>query len=51
MRITRANNKAIEYACKNFHYAKAVPVNTVGYNVYNSKEEWLFYMERAQTTI
>lgn len=40
MRITRANNKAIEYACKNFHYAKAVPVNTVGYNVYNSKDEW-----------
>lgn len=40
MRLTRANNKAIEYACKHFHYAKAVPVNTVGYNVYNAKDEW-----------
>lgn len=40
MRLTRANNNAIEYACKHFHYAKAVPVNTVGYNVYNAKDEW-----------
>lgn len=40
MRLTRANNKAIEFACKHFHYAKAVPVNTVGYNVYNDNNEW-----------
>lgn len=40
MRITRANNKAIEYACKRFHYAKSVPVNPLGYNVYNGNEEW-----------
>lgn len=40
MRITRANNKAIEYACKHFHYAKAVPVNTLGYNVYNQNDDW-----------
>ena len=40
MRLTRANNKAIEYACKKFHYAKAVPVNPLGYNIYNAKDEW-----------
>lgn len=40
MRLTRATPKAIDYACKHFHYAKAVPVNTVGYNVYNGADEW-----------
>lgn len=40
MKLTRANNKAINYACMHFHYAKAVPVNTLGYNVYNDKDEW-----------
>ena len=40
MRLTRATTKAIQYACLNFHYAKAVPVNTIGYNVYNDKDEW-----------
>ncbi|MBQ4009224.1 MAG: protein Mom [Paludibacteraceae bacterium] len=40
MRITRANNKAIEYACNHFHYAKAVPVNTLGYNIYNQNDDW-----------
>lgn len=40
MRLTTANRKAIEYACKKFHYAKAVPVNTLGYNIYNQKDEW-----------
>lgn len=40
MRLTLANQKAISYACLHFHYAKAVPVNTVGYNVYNEQNEW-----------
>lgn len=40
MRLTRANKKAIDYACKMFHYSKSVPVNTIGYNVYNDKDEW-----------
>lgn len=40
MRIARANKVAIEYACKNFHYAKCVPCNPLGYNIYNSKDEW-----------
>ena len=40
MRITNASRKAIEYACMHFHYAKAIPVNTLGYNVYNDKDEW-----------
>lgn len=40
MRLSVASNKAIRYACMNFHYAKAVPVNTIGYNVYNDADEW-----------
>lgn len=40
MRLSVASNKAIRYACMNFHYAKAIPVNTIGYNVYNDKNEW-----------
>ena len=40
MRLTIANKDAIKYACLKFHYAKAVPVNTLGYNVYNDKDEW-----------
>lgn len=40
MRIARANNKAIEYACRNFHYAKSVPSVTFAYNVYNDEDEW-----------
>ena len=40
MRLTRANNKAIRYACLNFHYAKYVPVTPFGYNVYNDNDEW-----------
>lgn len=40
MRLTRATNQAIKFACMHFHYAKAVPVNTIGYNVYNDAGEW-----------
>lgn len=40
MRLTRATPKAIKYACMKFHYAKAVPVNPIGYNVYNQQDEW-----------
>lgn len=40
MRLTRANDKAIKYACLTFHYAKCVPVVPLGYNVYNGKDEW-----------
>ena len=40
MKLTIANNKAIRYACMAFHYAKSVPVNTLGYNVYNDNDEW-----------
>ena len=40
MRITNASRKAIEYACMHFHYAKAIPVNPLGYNIYNGKNEW-----------
>lgn len=40
MRLTIATHNAIKYACLHFHYAKAIPVNTLGYNVYNKKNEW-----------
>lgn len=40
MRLEKASNKAIRYACLNFHYAKSVPVNTFGYSVFNDKNEW-----------
>lgn len=40
MRITRATSNAIRYACLHFHYAKAIPVNTIGYNIYNDADEW-----------
>lgn len=40
MRIARANTKAINYACKNFHYSKSVPAVQYGYNVYNDSDEW-----------
>ena len=40
MRLEKASYKAIKYACMNFHYAKAIPVNTFGYSVFNDKNEW-----------
>jgi hypothetical protein len=40
MRLEIASHKAIKYACLNFHYAKAVPVNTFGYSVFNQNNEW-----------
>lgn len=40
MRITKANSKAIQYACKYFHYAKSVPAVQYGYNIYNDDDEW-----------
>lgn len=40
MRLEIASHKAIKYACMNFHYAKAVPVNTFGYSVFNNENEW-----------
>ena len=40
MRLTKATLAAIRYACMHFHYAKAVPVNPLGYNVYNDNDEW-----------
>ena len=40
MKLELASYKAIKYACLNFHYAKSVPVNTIGFSVFNSKNEW-----------
>ena len=40
MRLEIASNKAIKYACLNFHYAKAIPVNVFGYSVFNNKNDW-----------
>lgn len=54
MRISIASNEAIKYACLHFHYAKAVPVNPVGYNVYNDNDEWcgvILYARGANANI
>lgn len=40
MKLTKANSKAIKYACKNFHYSQSVPTVQYAYNVYNDKDEW-----------
>lgn len=40
MKLTKANSKAINYACKNFHYSKSVPTIQYAYNVYNNQNEW-----------
>lgn len=40
MRLEIASRKAVVFACMNFHYAKAIPVNTFGYSVFNDKNEW-----------
>lgn len=40
MKLTIANNEAIKYACKHFHYSKTTPIISHAYNVYNDKEEW-----------
>lgn len=40
MRLEIASYKAIKYACLNFHYAKAVPVNPFAFSVFNNKNEW-----------
>ena len=39
MILKKASRKAINYACKYFHYAKSVPVNVHGYSVFE-KNEW-----------
>ena len=40
MKLELASYKAIKYACLNFHYAKSLPVNTIGFSVFNTKNEW-----------
>jgi len=40
MILKKASQKAIKYACMNFHYAKAIPVNTTGFSVFSRKNEW-----------
>lgn len=44
MRLTVASQKAIQYACIKFHYAKCVPVVGIGFNVYNDNDEWCYYI-------
>lgn len=40
MRLEIASKKAIQYACMNFHYAKAVPANALGFSVFNNENKW-----------
>jgi hypothetical protein len=36
MRLEIASNKAVKYACLNFHYAKSVPTYSIGYSVFEN---------------
>ena len=40
MRISKGNYAGAEYACMNYHYAKAVPVTQWVYNVWNDDGQW-----------
>lgn len=40
MRLTQANSKAVDYACRHFHYSQSVPAVQYAYNVYNDQDEW-----------
>jgi len=40
MKLEKASYKAIKYSCLKFHYAKSVPVNVLGFSVFNKKNEW-----------
>lgn len=40
MRLEPASSKAVSYACRNFHYAKRVPVARLSYSVFNKQREW-----------
>jgi hypothetical protein len=40
MKLEIASNKAVKYACLNFHYAKVVPTYSIAFSVFNSKKEW-----------
>jgi len=40
MRLEIASQKAIKYACKNFHYSKVSPIVAIAYSVFNKQNEW-----------
>jgi hypothetical protein len=40
MRLEKASHKAIKYACMKFHYAKAIPIISTGFSVFNDNNEW-----------
>lgn len=42
MRIERASNQAIQYACKNYHYAKLVAPRCydLAFSIFNNNNEW-----------
>lgn len=40
MRLEKASHKAIKFACMNFHYAKVCPAQSLGYSVFNNRNEW-----------
>lgn len=40
MKLEKASQKAIKFACLNFHYAKSVPVNSFGFSVFNDENKW-----------
>ena len=40
MRLEKASEKAIVFACKNFHYSKSKPQSLMAFSVFNDSNEW-----------
>lgn len=40
MRIGKATQKAIRFACMHFHYAKKIPLVAEAYSIFNDADEW-----------
>lgn len=40
MRLEKASQKAIKFACLNFHYAKRFPLYSLSFSVFNNQNEW-----------
>ena len=38
MRLDKASSKAIKYACLNFHYAKRLPIASIGFSVFEDNQ-------------
>lgn len=40
MKLVVASKKAIDFACRNYHYSRSVPVASFGFSIFNNNDEW-----------